>query len=764
MRIIFFLIYSFTVLTLFGQSKKQELRLPEMIDFYLLKCRLDSVYSGNPEDVAKEAWYNDLNAYVVKSSSQHTKAANNYGLFTIDVKTQALYKPTVVTSEPYVSIILGRERNERFAKEALAEGRVLELYNNNLYGSAQWLSKFIDNALDVRTQKLDDRTLKVEFRNNSSLAYTFQFESCGGLESKTQMVTIDPFKVVSFTCQGDLKQTSYTLILKAMNAFTKENRNLVYHREIIGTPYAKTVLQTTRYPIIPIPSKLIEREGKFTIDKSTMVVAEDNNAEKVLAFLSEPIKLATGLQLKQGRKVKGKAIVFATATDKSLGDEGYRLDVSDSRVVLEALTTKGFFYGIQSLLQLLPPQIYSKVRIYDVVEWSIPAVEIRDIPRFDYRGMHLDVGRHMFSIEFIKKYIDLLAMQKMNKFHWHLTEDQGWRIEIKKYPKLTEIGSQRKETIANRYVHNREWIFDGKPYGGYYTQDQIREVITYAAERQVEVIPEIDLPGHMLAALASYPSLGCTGGPYEVGTRWGIYEDVLCAGNEEIYPFIENVLKEVFALFPSKYIHIGGDECPKVRWKACPKCQAKIKAENLKDEYELQSYVIHHVEKFLNDNGKQLIGWDEILEGGIAPNATLMSWRGVEAGILAAKSGHDVIMTPNTHVYLDHYQTTDNMDILSNGRVASLEWTYSYEPFSPELTAEEAKNIKGVQANTWTEYIRTPDVVEHMVFPRAAATAEIAWSPAEHKDWKHFLNRMQVQFDRWRYFGVNYAPHYEAVR
>ena len=355
-----------------------------------------------------------------------------------------------------------------------------------------------------------------------------------------------------------------------------------------------------------------------------------------------------------------------------------------------------------------------------------------------------------------------MSMQKMNRFHWHLTEDQGWRIEIKKHPKLTEIGSMRKETIINRYSAAIPGIYDGTPYGGFYTQEEIKEIVAYAKERYITIIPEVDLPGHMLAALATYPELGCTGGPYEVGTRWGIYDDVLCAGNENIYPFIEDVLLEVFKLFPGEYVHIGGDECPKTRWKSCPKCQSKIKELKLKDEHELQSYVIRRVEKFLNKNGKKLIGWDEILEGGIAPNAALMSWRGVAGGITAAKSGHPVIMTPNTYVYLDHYQASMDISPLANGRICALEWTYGYNPIPKELTEQEAKHIKGAQANVWTEYIKTPEQVEYMAYPRANAVAEIGWSSPEHKNWEDYLDRLQYQFKRWQFYGLNCATHYKS--
>ena len=453
-------------------------------------------------------------------------------------------------------------------------------------------------------------------------------------------------------------------------------------------------------------------------------------------------------------------MIFDRANDSALGNEGYKINISPEYIQVLANKEAGFFYAIQSLLQLLPAEIYSNTTVYKD-SWSIPAVNITDTPQFEHRGLHLDVGRHLYPVPFIKKYIDLMSMQKMNRFHWHLTEDQGWRIEIKKHPKLTEIGSMRKETIINRYSATTPGIYDGTPYGGFYTQEEIKEIVAYAKERYITIIPEVDLPGHMLAALATYPELGCTGGPYEVGTRWGIYDDVLCAGNENIYPFIEDVLQEVFKLFPGEYVHIGGDECPKTRWKSCPKCQSKIKELKLKDEHELQSYVIRRVEKFLNKNGKKLIGWDEILEGGIAPNAALMSWRGIAGGITAAKSGHPVIMTPNTYVYLDHYQASMETSPLANGRICSLEWTYGYNPIPKELTKEEAGHIIGVQANVWTEYIKTPEQVEYMAYPRANAVAEIGWSSPEHKNWEDYLDRLQYQFKRWQFYGLNCATHYK---
>jgi len=359
----------------------------------------------------------------------------------------------------------------------------------------------------------------------------------------------------------------------------------------------------------------------------------------------------------------------------------------------------------------------------------------------------------MFPVEFVKRYIDLLAMLKMNVFHWHLTEDQGWRIEIKRYPELTRIGSRRSSSPVPGDPSQQ----DGKPYAGFYTQDEIRQVVAYAAERHVNVVPEIEMPGHSMAALASYPELGCTGGPYQVRTQWGIEEDVYCAGNEEVFEFLENVLDEVLDLFPSPFIHVGGDECPKSRWRECPKCQARIKEENLADEDELQSYFIRRIENYLSNRGRRLIGWDEILEGGLAPGATVMSWRGTEGGIRAAQSGHDVVMTPFTHCYFDYYQSEDHENEPAGiGGYLPLETVYAYEPVPEELTPEQGEHILGAQGNVWTEYIFSPAQVEYMAYPRAIALAEVVWTPAEGRDYPDFLRRLEPYLLRLDRMGVNY--------
>ncbi|NLZ94438.1 MAG: family 20 glycosylhydrolase, partial [Bacteroidales bacterium] len=418
----------------------------------------------------------------------------------------------------------------------------------------------------------------------------------------------------------------------------------------------------------------------------------------------------------------------------------------------------GVFYGIQTLRKSINS---------NNTNHTLAPVTINDSPRFGYRGMMLDVARHYQPVEFVKKFIDLLAMHNINRFHWHLTEDQGWRVEIKQYPKLTELGSERKETVIGRNTDE----YDGKPHGGFYTQEEIKEIVAYAQERYITTIPEIDLPGHMLGALKAYPEYGCTGGPYEVATSWGVFDDVLCAGNEDTYTFLENILTEVMELFPSEYIHIGGDEVPKVRWEECPKCQSKINELGLKDddkhnkEHYLQSYLTARIEKFLNENGRRLIGWDEILEGELAPNATVMSWRGMAGGIEAAKMGHDVIMTPNSHAYLDYYQTADTEDEpLAIGGFVPVERTYSLEPAPTSLTEEQREHIIGVQANLWTEYISRSEHVEYMLLPRMAALSEVQWTQPKKKNYDNFLTRLPQLTDLYEREGYNYATHVYDVQ
>lgn len=374
----------------------------------------------------------------------------------------------------------------------------------------------------------------------------------------------------------------------------------------------------------------------------------------------------------------------------------------------------------------------------------------------------MDVARHMFSIDSIKIYIDMLAMHNINRFHWHLTDDQGWRLEIKKYPELTKIGSMREQTVIGK----NSGVYDGQPYGGYYTQEEVKEIIQYAKDRFITVIPEVDLPGHMLAALTTYPNLGCTGGPYKVAQTWGVFDDVLCAGNDDIYPFLEDIFDEVIELFPSEYIHIGGDECPKAHWEKCPKCQAKIKELGLKAdkshtaEQRLQSYAIQRIEKYINDKGRKIIGWDEILEGGIAPNATIMSWRGTEGGLIAAQQGHDAIMTPTSFMYFDYYQSANlNDEYFGIGGFVPVEKVYSYEPVAEELPLDKQKHILGVQANLWSEYIKSFKQAQHMVLPRMAALCEVQWTMPDKKDYADFLPRLANLTKLYDYYGYNYATY-----
>ena len=508
--------------------------------------------------------------------------------------------------------------------------------------------------------------------------------------------------------------------------------------------------------IIPQPQELNLGNGYFKLDKNTKIVVDSDN-EKVIEvanYFVEQFNTVSEYSLKisvlKENKVTKNYILF---TDKniatSLESEGYTISSNKKNTVLTG-KAHGLFYAVQTLFQLMPNEIYGNKKVADI-DWHIPSVTIKDSPRFKWRGMHLDVGRHLFPVSFIKKYIDYIAMHKMNIFHWHLTEDQGWRIEIKKYPLLTEIGSKRKGSQIPK-SHD----IDNIPYSGFYTQNEIREVVAHAKKRFVTVVPEIELPGHAVAALTAYPELSCTGGPFEVRTKWGISDDIFCAGNEAVFTFLEDVLTEVLELFPSKYIHIGGDEAPKTRWEKCTKCQKRIKDEGLKDEHELQSYFISRIEKFLNSKGRQIIGWDEILEGGLAPNAAVMSWRGTEGGITAAKLKHNVIMTPNKYTYFCWYAGKPENEPPALGGFLPLEKVYSLEPIPEELTVDEQKYILGVQACLWTENIDSPELAEYMILPRMCALSEVAWSPKEKRNLDDFLDRLSTHFERLGELGVNY--------
>jgi len=524
-----------------------------------------------------------------------------------------------------------------------------------------------------------------------------------------------------------------------------------------------------RYPVIPFPRGVEAKGGAFLLDGNTRIRLEPPDdvelqavvgpwADSIRAVTTLPLPFATGgsggsdneilIRLKGAADGTVSSTIPAGSGLPGTEAESYELEVKRDGVILEAPAYPGIFYGLETLAQLGPyrPGPPEERR-------SLPAADIDDGPRFPYRGMHLDVGRHFFPVSFIKRYLDLLASYRMNVFHWHLTEDQGWRIEIQGWPRLTEVGSCRRETILERNFD--PYVGDGIPYCGFYTQDEIREVVQYAGERFITIIPEIEMPGHSVAALAAYPELGCTPGPFEVSTQWGVTRDIYCP-KEETFSFLEDVLTQVMDLFPGTYIHIGGDEAPKDAWEESEMAQEVIRREGLADEAELQSWFIRRIEAFLNTRGRRLVGWDEILEGGLAPNATVMSWRGIAGGIEAARQGHDVIMTPNSHLYLDYYQGDTIQEPLAIGGFSPLERVYSYDPVPAELTGREAQHVLGAQGNLWTEYISTTDYVEYMVLPRMLALSEVVWSPAEARDWNSFLTRLGPHLLRLEGMGVNF--------
>lgn len=512
--------------------------------------------------------------------------------------------------------------------------------------------------------------------------------------------------------------------------------------------------------IIPAPVTMELGSGSFTLQASTPIVvkAGDEAAAAVARYLSATLAPATGYSLPvTTTQATGGAIRLQLDQSLALGAEGYQLKVTPTEVTITAAQAAGLFYGCQSLRQLLPPAIMA-AKPATGGAWTIPTVSIEDQPRFAWRGMLLDVSRHFFSTAEIKRYLDILAFYKLNTFHWHLTDNEGWRIEIKKYPRLIEIGSIRAETDIQE---PEKRVTDGKPYGPFfYTQNELREIVAYAAERHITIVPEIDMPGHIQSALAAYPVLGCTGEAYKVR---GSYRDrvaAICAGNDQAFAFLEDVLTEVMAIFPSKYIHIGGDEVDKSFWSKCPKCQARIKAENLKDEKELQSYFIHRMEKFVNGRGRSIIGWDEILEGGLAPNATVMSWRGVKGGIEAAKQHHKVIMTPYSHLYFDKIQSAVALSepVANNGPCLDVQMVYSYEPIPDELSPEESGYILGAQACVWTEAIATYSKVEYMSVPRLLAMAELLWTPRAGKDYGRFSQGLERHLPHLAAAQVNYRP------
>lgn len=504
--------------------------------------------------------------------------------------------------------------------------------------------------------------------------------------------------------------------------------------------------------IIPEPLTISSGSGCFYLTAQTNIVAT-GSLRKLGYQLRQNLEAATGYPLPLVQRGGRNSIRLRIKPSLGkLGNEGYALSVSPEGVEIAAFQPAGVFYGIQSLRQLLPADIFRRAK-FDNAEWAIPCVSIEDRPRFGWRGMHVDVGRHFMPKEFLFKFIDLIALHKMNVLHLHLTEDQGWRIEIKKYPKLTAIGAWRKETMAGHYEENR---FDGIPYGGYYTQEDIREIVRYAEDRYINVMPEIEMPGHSQAAIAAYPEFGNTGKQLEVETKWGVSENVFNVDDRTV-DFLKDVLDEVLELFPSKFVHIGGDEVPKTQGHNSPGAQAKMKKLGLKDEHELQSWFVEQMDQYLAAKGRRLVGWDEILEGGLASGATVMSWRGQEGGIAAAKAGHDVVMTPGDSTYFDHYQSRDRKaEGVAIGGYLPLEHVYAYEPVPKELTPEEAKHVLGAQGQLWTEYIADPKRLEYMAFPRTCAISEVLWTEPSAKNYAGFLERLGEHLKRLSILDVNY--------
>ncbi len=519
--------------------------------------------------------------------------------------------------------------------------------------------------------------------------------------------------------------------------------------------------QPQPFSVIPMPNDVTLAEGSFNVAGALVSYDENVDAQSAKAIdgFVQTLKTVTGKPMNG----KGGDGTIHFGLNPNLGAEEYFLQVKPDGVNVEASAFGGFFYAIQTLKQMLPAEVFGSQKAK--AAWLLPCVTILDSPRFDYRGIHMDPCRHFWTIEETKRYIDIAATYKLNRLHWHLTEDQGWRMEIKKYPKLTEVGAWRSGTCIGKDFDSN----DGIRYGGFYTQDEMREIVAYAAERNITVIPEIDLPGHMVAALAAYPELGCTGGPYEVWTRWGVSDDVLCVGKEETFTFLQDVLTEVMDIFPSEYIHIGGDECPKDRWKECPLCQARIKALGIKAhgditaEQELQCYVTARIQQFLNEHGRKIIGWDEILEGDLAEGATVMSWRGTQGGIEAANRGFDVIMTPNSHMYIDYYQSQErDKEPLCIGGLVTVQKLYSYEPYEG-MTPGTEDHILGVQANLWTEYVTSPEFLEYMLLPRMCALSEVQWCDAGRKDFARFDASLDHTFKMLDVMGYTYAKHVRGI-
>ena len=517
------------------------------------------------------------------------------------------------------------------------------------------------------------------------------------------------------------------------------------------TSFCLCISLCAQSPIIPRPENVIPLKGSFVFSSVTCFDLSSGADADILQLLNNQIEPLVGYAIK-GSRSKFTETSISFLANNQLKEEEYHITVSEKSIAVQ-YGTRASGYAISSIIQLI--HFYkSKSGI------SIPCMLIKDAPEFPWRGMHLDVVRHFFSVNFIKKYIDLLALYKMNSFHWHLTDDQGWRIEIKKHPLLTKVGAWRTGSMVGHYSNQQ---YDTIRHGGFYTQKEIREVVQYAAQRNISVVPEVEMPGHSLAALSAYPQLACKDSTFAAAKGWGVFDDVYCT-KEETFSFLEDVLEEVCSLFPSEYIHIGGDEVPKTRWKSCMNCQARMKSEGLKNEEELQSYFIRRIEKFINSKGKKIIGWDEILEGGLAPNAAVMSWRGIEGGERAAQLKHYVVMSPGSHCYFDHYQSTPEFEPVAIGGFTPLEKVYAYDPLPASLTVEEKQYILGAQANIWTEYITSPQHAEYMALPRMAALAEALWTKKENKEWTDFANRLQSHFKLLEDKKINFSKALYDVR
>jgi hexosaminidase len=504
--------------------------------------------------------------------------------------------------------------------------------------------------------------------------------------------------------------------------------------------------------LIPRPLHLESDNASFLLSAATSIGSDAALARDAISWFQEAIYSLSGISL--ARSVMPSEGCIDLQLQEDLTPESYTLRIAPTGIEIKASDASGFFYGLVTLLQCVPfdaPQSPG--------QWQLSALKLEDAPRFGWRGLMLDSARHFQPVAWVKKFIDVMALHKFNTLHWHLVDDQGWRVEIEKYPELTSISAWRKQSRVGHELKGTDSDFDGQPHGGFYSQTQLREVVAYAAARGITVIPEIEMPGHATAVLAAYPHLSCTGANFEVTPRWGIFDDVFCAGNDEVFRFLEDVLEEVLDIFPSQFIHVGGDECHKTRWKACPRCQQRIAQENLADENELQSWFIRHFDRFLTERGRRLIGWDEILEGGLAQNAAVMSWRGEQGGIAAAKAGHDVVMAPHQHTYLDGYQIENQeAEPLAIGGHLPLEKVYAYEPIPSDLTAEEAKHVMGGQGQLWTEYMKTPEHVEYMAYPRACALAEVLWSQKTERDFTEFQTRLKPHLRFLDLLQVNYRP------